>query len=184
MFNLSDVLLEYIGDNYIKSSLAYILLLVASVVMAPFTMPAFFIAGGVFGPVIAAVYNIIGWGIGAAIAFYTARFFKKPFLEQFVPLKKIAIYEKKIPKNFEFLSVVLLRMILPVDVLSYAIGFFSTMRFSRYMMATIIGITPFAFVFAYGGNALFGGNYLVSVSFITLAFIAFIVGYYSINNNK
>ena len=42
-----------------------------------------------------------------------------------------------------------MRMVIPVDVLSYAIGLFSTMSLKSYTLATVIGITPFAFIFAY-----------------------------------
>jgi len=38
----------------------------------------------------------------------------------------------------------LLRMVLPVDILSYALGLFSNISFIRYMLATIIGVTPFS----------------------------------------
>lgn len=176
--NINDIFLKYAGGNYVVSPLIYIFSLVLSVVVAPFTMPLFLIAGGIFGPLAASIYNIVGWGVGAVIAFLLARFLGRPVLSKFVSLKSIDKYERKIPEKLEFFGVVLLRMVLPVDLLSYAIGFFSKISVVRYTIATIIGITPFAILFAYGGNLLFEGNYLIlTIVAITILF-AFCIGYY------
>ena len=176
-----DLLLLFTEGGYAISSVVYIILLIVSVVVAPFSMPLFFIAGGIWGVWVAAIYNVIGWSIGAAVAFWLARQFGKSFLSRFVSLKKIESYEQKIPKNLEFLGIVLLRMVIPVDILSYALGFLSTISFSRYMSATVIGVTPFAIVFAYGGNALFDGKYFISMALAVIALVSFSIGVYIFN---
>jgi len=102
-------------------------------------------------------------------------FLKKSFPVHFVSLERIATYEKKIPQNIEFIAIVFLRMVLPVDVLSYALGFFSTISFARYMAATVIGITPFAVIFAYGGSSLFEGRYVVFSATVAFSLAIFIV---------
>jgi len=182
--NIDTTLFGYVENNYVLSSLVYVVLLIMSVVVAPFTMPMFFISGGIFGPFIAAIYNIIGWSIGAVIAFLIARFFKKTFLKRFISFKKIAIYEKKIPQNSEFLGIIFLRMVLPVDVLSYALGVFSNISFARYTVATVIGITPFAIIFAYGGSVLFEGRYLLTFIIMTVVVIFFAIGISFLKNKK
>ncbi len=178
MKDLGVILLGYVGENYILSSLVYISLLILSVVIAPITAPIFLIAGGIFGPLIASIYNILGWGIGAAIAFLIARVFKRPLLERFVSFKKIEVYEKRIPQNFEMFGIILLRIILPVDVLSYALGFFSRISFARYMAATLIGITPFAIMFAYTGRALFDKEYFVITLLIGLMLVILSIAWF------
>ncbi len=163
---------EYIETGNWIGHVVYILLLIVSVVVAPFTMPLFFISGGIFGPQVATIYNVIGWSIGAIVAFLIARYFNKGIFSQFVLFKKIKIYEQNIPPNTEFLSIVLLRMILPVDILSYTLGFFSNISFVRYVLSTVVGIIPFAVIFAYGGSALFSGEYIIFtvVALIVLIF--------------
>jgi len=178
------MLVEYVETGNWIGHIVYILLLIVSVVVAPFTMPLFFISGGIFGVQVAAVYNVIGWSIGAVIAFSIARYFNKGILSRFVLLKKIKTYEQKIPPNTEFLSLVLLRMVLPVDILSYALGFFSNISFVRYALSTVIGITPFAVIFAYGGDALLNGRYIVLFALILLVLIAFGVGLRILNKKK
>lgn len=181
--DIGEILFRYVAENYILSSLVYILLLILSVVVAPFTAPVFLIAGGIFGPFIASIYNILGWGIGAVVAFLLARFFKKSFLTRFVLFNKIEIYEKKIPQDIEFFGIVLLRIMLPVDVLSYALGFFSSISFARYTVATLIGITPFAVIFAYTGQAFFNKEYFMIIIFAGLIFVALFIFSYFFKKN-
>ena len=176
--DISDVFLKYTGDNYFVSSLVYVFALIISVVVAPVTMPLFLISGGIFGPLVATVYNVLGWWIGSVIAFLLARFLERTVLYRFISLKKIDEYEKKIPEKLEFWGIVLLRMIIPVDLLSYALGFFSNISFARYATATVIGITPFAIIFAYGGSALFKGNYAIVFILVSIVVLASLIGFY------
>jgi uncharacterized membrane protein YdjX (TVP38/TMEM64 family) len=178
---LSTAVMALSSDSFFLVSIVYVLLLVASVVIAPFSMPLFFAAGGILGPQLAVVYNIIGWSIGAAIAFWLARMFGKPFLQRFALLKNIEKYEQKIPQNLEFFSVVLLRMVIPVDILSYVLGFFSNISFMRYIIATIIGIIPFSIIFAYGGSAIFEGKYFIAATFAMIVLVSFGIGFYIFN---
>ena len=54
-------------------------------------------------------------------------------------------------------------MIIPVDILSYALGFFSTVSLTEYTFATIIGVSYFSFVFSYLGAAAIEDNILLFV---------------------
>lgn len=45
-------------------------------------------------------------------------------------------------------------VVVPVDILSYAVGLFVPMSYSAYLAATVLGVTPFAFVFAYSMDTL------------------------------
>ncbi|OIP79678.1 MAG: hypothetical protein COZ99_03410 [Parcubacteria group bacterium CG_4_8_14_3_um_filter_48_16] len=76
-----EMLFKTMEQNYNTGSVVYILLLIASVVVAPFTFPLFAIEGELFGVVPAALYNIFGWSMGATIAFLLARYLGKSYLE-------------------------------------------------------------------------------------------------------
>lgn len=128
----------------------YVMITIAAVVVAPVsTFPLLPLAVSMWGSFFAALFSIIGWSIGAAIAFGLARRFGKPFIAKIVSLEKIQRIEKLIPERNIFVSIILLRMALPVDVLSYALGLFSYVPFRFYVIATIIGVSPFAFIFSY-----------------------------------
>lgn len=156
------------------SPLAYIVLAFLSVVVAPLSIVPFIpIASVFFGPFLAAVYSIIGWFAGSLVAFQIARHVGRPILKKFVSLDKIKEYEKHIPENMEFWWIVLLRFIIPVDLLSYAIGFLSRVAFWKYSLATLVSISPFAFIFAYGGRAFLLKDFTVFIPLSIIAIIAF-----------
>lgn len=107
------------------------------------------IGAAVFGPVPTALMSIAGWTLGAAAAFWIARHFGKPVVERLIGLERIRALERRIPKRNVFWGVVLLRMLVSVDILSYALGLASEISWGSYIVATAIGVTPFGFYFAY-----------------------------------
>ncbi|MCP6720259.1 MAG: VTT domain-containing protein [Patescibacteria group bacterium] len=130
--------------------LLYVLGAIVATVIAPLSfLPFLPVAVALWGSFIAAVLSIIAWTAGAIIAFTLARRYGHPLVHKIVNMKKIERFENLIPPQNLFWSVVFMRVALPVDLLSYALGLFTEMRFGPYVLATVIGITPFAFVFSY-----------------------------------
>ena len=110
----------------------------------------------VWGAPYTALMSIAGWTIGAGIAFYIARHFGSNTVRKLIGLKRVEALEKRIPKRNIFWLVVLWRMAVSVDVLSYALGLVSKISFQDYVLATVIGVTPFGFFFAYAGTLPMG----------------------------
>ncbi|MBI2004620.1 TVP38/TMEM64 family protein [Patescibacteria group bacterium] len=132
---------------------AYVFITILAVVVAPIsTIPLIPVAAGLWGWVAAAILSIIGWSIGAQIALHIARYFGKPLVEKLVSIDKLNRFEERFSTQNMFWTIVFLRMLIPVDILSYAIGLFSNIGSRSYFFATVIGVTPFAFVFAYAGT--------------------------------
>ncbi len=133
--------------------LAYTGIAVTTTVVAPLTsIPLMPIASRVWGPVVAAVASIVGWLIGSMIAFFLSRTYGRELVEKVISNEKILSMERRVPEKNIFWSIVLLRMAVPADVLSYVLGLFTAISWRTYFFATLIGITPFAFVFAYTGT--------------------------------
>jgi uncharacterized membrane protein YdjX (TVP38/TMEM64 family) len=154
--------------------LAYIILAFLSVVVAPLTVAPFIpIASVFFGPFLAAIYSILGWFLGSLVDFQIARHVGRPILKKFVSLEKIKEYEGYVPERMEFWWIVLLRLIIPADLLSYALGFLSRVAFWKYSLATLVSITPFAFIFAYAGKALLLKNFAIFIPLSITAITAF-----------
>ncbi len=140
-----------IGNNFL-GILIYILISIIAIVIAPISMmPLIPLASNIWGWFYSAIFNILGWFLGSIIVFWISRKYGVPLIKKFISLEKINKLESKIPKENLFLDIIFLRMIIPVDILSYALGLFSKVDFKTYALATIIGITPFAFVFSYLG---------------------------------
>jgi len=169
-----------IDGNTFTSACIYIILHIIGTVAAPIaTLPLVPIAAVFFGPFYTALYSIFAWSVGAAIAFKLARHVGRPVLSRFVDLDAVWRFESWAPRGAHFTTVLLLRMMLPVDVLSYLLGFVSTISFRVYMSATVLGIAPFAFIYSYLGIALFGRSVAQLIFLSAGAVVLFAVAYFS-----
>ncbi len=136
----------------------YISIAISSIVIAPIaSSPLVPVASVVWGNFWAAIFTIIGWASGSILAFLVARKYGLPLARKFISIKSLEQIEKILPKKEHkmFLSILVLRMALPVDVLSYALGIFSPIKFKTYTAATILGVMPGAFIISYLGNLPF-----------------------------
>ncbi len=165
----------FLADN-LTGMLIYILILIIATVIAPVSaFPLIPIASNIWGTNTSATLNIIGWLIGSMIAFYLSREYGVNLIKKIIPLNQINKLEKRIPKENVFWSIVFLRMAIPVDILSYALGLFSKISYQRYFWATLLGITPFAFIFAYLGNLPVYYQIIAAAIGITIISIGFLI---------
>lgn len=142
---------ELVALSGIKGMFFYIFITITAIVLAPAvsTLPLLPVAAALWGSFLSAILTIIGWEIGAMIAFGLAQKYGHPLLHKITADSKINRIRRLIPEKNLFLSVILFRIILPVDVLSYVLGLFTNMRFIPYATATLLGIIPFAFIFSH-----------------------------------
>ncbi len=153
----------------------YVLLKIVATVLAPITvLPLIVLAVGLWGVLVAALLSILGWTLGGIAAFWLARRFGVPVIRRLVPLDEIYRLEDKMKVGNSFWSVLLLRMIVPVDVLSYALGLFSRVGFWSYSLATLIGVIPFAFIFAYLGEVPYVYQIILGLVFL-IGFLAVLI---------
>lgn len=151
-----------LGDSKATVSITYLLVVIATTVFAPFAgLPLAPATSMIIGPFLTALYSVCGWTVGAVIAFLISRHFARPFLSRFINMNRVERYEGYIPKEHIFLWLVFLRIVIPVDILSYAIGLTKRIRFKEYVISTFVGVIPFSFIWAYGGYALLERDYLM-----------------------
>jgi len=168
-----DYLKELAQTNTFWGPLAFTFLAFLVVVVAPLTiMPLIPVASVIFGPFLAGLYTIIGWFLGSVVDFILAREYGKPLLSKIISLESLEKYEDYIPRKMEFWWVVLLRVVVQVDLLSYALGLFSRISLWKYSLATLVGMAPMAFVISYAGAALLERNFQ---TFIILAIISIVL---------
>jgi len=138
---------QIIGLKGFIGIILYTIITVIAVVFAPVsTLPFIAIASVLWGGFISAILSVIGWVIGSAIAFGLARRYGRPLISKFINIKKIEHFENIIPPKNQFWMIVFLRLVLPVDLLSYALGIFTKVPFSIFMYATVIGLIPIAVI--------------------------------------
>lgn len=127
-----------------------------------------------WGPFLTAVFCILGWWIGSIISFYIARAYKEWLLTEYSSLRKYEFIDSLIPEKHVSLSLIFLRMTMPVDILSYGLGLFSKrITWRQNALTTLIGITPFAFVFSYIG--VFKTSTQIAIFVITFSLFALFV---------
>lgn len=144
--------IHVMGDGGMYGKVLYVVVTIIAVVVAPVSsVPLIAIASGVWGWVWGGALSIIGWLIGASIAFELSRSFGRELILNIMSDTTIERLHRIIPKHYSTLSLILLRMTIPVDILSYALGLFSNVNRRQYYLSTAIGIIPFAFIFAYVG---------------------------------
>mgnify|MGYP006969384781 FL=1 len=92
---------------------------------------------------------LAGWIAGATLSFTLGRHARDTILRRFPSVQRHADIDRLIDPRHRLMSLVLLRMTFPVDVLSYALGMFSR-RASALdnALSTTLGAAPFAVFFS------------------------------------
>jgi uncharacterized membrane protein YdjX (TVP38/TMEM64 family) len=130
----------------------YITLNIIDAVVAPgATLPLIPVAVRVWGRVSAALATTAGWTAGSLIAFLIARRWGYPVVRKITSVERVRAMRRYIPEDL-FWSIVLVRLVLPMDVISYVLGLFTDIEWPKYVVATALGLTPSAFVLAYFGK--------------------------------
>ena len=168
-----------IGKNIFSMGL-YIFLLILAVVFAPLTLdPLIPLASNLWGWPLAGLLTLSGWLIGSMVAFEIARDYGTKLIGKFVSIDQLNRIESFIPEKNLFWGIVLLRIAIPIDIVSYALGLFSNISRTKYFFATLIGLIPAAFILAYIGALrlifqimffLLIGNIFLSIWIIFIVF--------------
>ncbi len=178
----SDFLAAYIRDDF-RGVLFYLAVLVISAVIAPvdvlFLMP---IATSTWGWQLAGLYSLIGWTLGSAVVFFLTRRFGVPLIKKSSVLQKIYRYEKMMPQKNIFFGIISLRIAFPIDLISYAIGLFTNIKFLPFFFATLIGFIPMAFFMAFLGSLPVFMQVVGLLIFTVIAYISITAKYKKLEN--
>jgi len=174
--DLVGVLAGYMSGMNVVSYVTYVAILTLAVVAMPVTvMPLIPVAATLLGPLPTAILSVIGWTLGGGISFLVARYIGRPVIERFVSFEKLDSITESIPQDTRFISIILLRLTLPVDLVSYALGFSRSIGFLEYIVATFIGVIWFSFAFAYMGDALLNQNIILLIEVGAASLLVFTV---------
>ena len=165
-------MINFLLDHKIIAPFLFILIRSTSVIFPPIPGIAFDIVGiTVFGPFLGFLYGETGTMLGASVAFFISRIFKKPASKRIKLLEKLEEWQKTISEKKKFWSLVFLRI--PTnslfDYISYAAGL-TSMKFSKFFFSTLLGSLP-SMLFVY----LLGGFSFRQGLFSTILFFALII---------
>ncbi len=133
--------------------LLYILVTVAAIVAAPLTsIPLIPLVVQVWGVFLTGIFSIVGWTLGSLAAFWVARRFGTAAVSKVESLERIRAVAGRVPEKKMFWYLLFLRMTIPVDILSYALGLFTDISWRMFFATTLIGVIPVTFLLAYVGS--------------------------------
>lgn len=137
--------------------LALILLLALAIVASPLpSAPIAMVAGAIYGSVWGTLLTIAGSCLGATTAFLLARTVAYDAVRSWRLVQKpLEQLERGRSQNWLMAAVFVTRLapFLSFDAISYAAGL-TPLTFWRFLVATLLGVTPISFLLAYGGSAV------------------------------
>ena len=184
---MSNSTISFITDHQLKkvilsygsySPLAYILIQIVQVVIAPIPGGAIeFIGGYLFGAKIGFIYSMIGLFIGSWIAFSLARIFEKLAVEKFVSAETRKKFDYLIGHEGVILSFLLFLIPgFPKDALCYILGL-TPMHLGIFLFISTVGRVPGTLMACLQGGKAFDHQYktmLILLGISTLVLWSFI----------
>jgi uncharacterized membrane protein YdjX (TVP38/TMEM64 family) len=175
----TDAVVGIGAEHRIVGAVVFSLTIFSTTVVAPLSsLPLVPVLAPILGPFTTGLACFVGWTLGAVVAFLIGRYGGRPLLERRWNLDAYRHYEKLLSTEMSFVLIVALRMVIPVDVLSYALGVMSTVSLPVYTGATMVGIFWFSFAFAYFGDSLVERNYVllagIGVASVTVLVFSFL----------
>ncbi|WAP71424.1 TVP38/TMEM64 family protein [Jiella pelagia] len=141
--------------------LAIIGLMAAAIVMSPIPSgPIALVAGAAYGPLWGTAYVAIGAETGALIAFTIARHLGYEWLRRWPSAQALFDRLGQDRSQNRLMAIVFASRLVPFisfDAVSYVAGL-TPLSFWRFAIATVTGIVPLSFAFAYFGEQAFSAN--------------------------
>ena len=148
----ADALKAYIGQLGVWAPLALVALwLVAPALFVP-GGPITLAAGALFGPLLGAVYSIIGATGGATLAFLLARYAGAKWVERRAKGRLAQLKAGVEAEGWRFVAFVRLVPLFPFNLLNYALGL-TRIPVATYALTSLVCMLPGAASYAYLGYA-------------------------------
>jgi len=158
--------------------LAYILLQVLQVVIAPIPGGAIEFLGGVlFGVKAGFIYSMIGLALGSWVAFSLARIFEKVAVEKFVSEQTLKKFDYLVEHQGAILSFILFLIPgFPKDALCYILGL-TPMHLGIFLVISIVGRIPGTLIATLQGTKAFEHQYILFLILLGLSALVILIFY-------
>jgi uncharacterized membrane protein YdjX (TVP38/TMEM64 family) len=147
-------------------------LMVAQAIIAPLPMNVVTITNAlVFGPIWGSLLSWFSTVLGASLCFFLSKKFGKPFARKIVgstPIEKAEVFFRKYGLHAMFL--VRMMPFVPFDAVSYGAPLVGV-PFSRFLLATAVGIIPSILVYSYLGRLIAGIYWWVLLGVLLAALV-------------
>ena len=146
------------GDNRLIGGSIIVALMATAVVFNPIpSAPIALYAGSLYGHTWGTLFIVLGALVGSMLAFVIARFSARALVLGFVKGLRVPLW---LGTQNAMMTIVFLSRLLPFvsfDLMSYAAGL-STIKFWRFVIATLFGLLPASFLLAHFGSVMTASN--------------------------
>lgn len=158
--------------------LAYILLQVLQVVIAPIPGGAIeFLGGALFGAKAGFIYSMIGLTLGSWLAFNLARIFEKVAVEKFVSEQTMKKFDYLVEHQGAILSFILFLIPgFPKDALCYILGL-TPMHLGIFLIISTVGRIPGTLMATLQGTKAFEHQYIPFLILLGLSALVILIFY-------
>lgn len=128
------------------------------------------VGGTLFGSIKGFVLTMIGFFVSGTIAFFTARYLGKEFVDKIVKNKLLKLDNNMEHRGFRILFLLRLPPIIPFDPLSYACGL-SKISYKDFILASLLGVMPETLCYSIMGKSFtnpFSPKFILPVLFLIL----------------
>lgn len=141
----------------------YVLLCIASVII-PFgsILPLMPIAVALWGWLFTAMMTLVCWMAGSAILFEIARRLGKPAVQRLIPDTQREMI-RSLTEDRSLWHGIFVRIIVHGDIVSYGFALFTDISRRRFLLITLIGVAPGAFLYSYFSSLPFEHQLSVAV---------------------
>ena len=151
-----EVIFGFLNTHPLIAPLSFIALLVAMSLLLLPTLPLNLGAGFLWGPYVGGLYVLTGSSLAAAIAFLIARYLAGEFLNQSFRHPRWAwVLDKVRHQDWKTVAFTRINPIFPTALLNYFFGL-TSIKFTAYILTTVIFIAPMTLLFAYLGDSIGG----------------------------
>lgn len=151
-----DSIVFFFKSHPVIAPVVFIAVYAVMVVCLVPTLPLNLGAGLIWGPYWGGVLTVIGAGTGSACAFLAARYLASDYLnKKFSHSAWTWLREEIQRKEWKAVAFMRLNPIFPFGPSSYFLGL-TSIRFSRYIVTTMLSILPLSIVFAAVGSSIGG----------------------------
>ena len=148
----SSFIIDWIATlGYLAPIFFLILYCLASLLFLP-TLVLTFAGGALFGPVLGTLVNLLGATLGAASAFCISRFIISGACTAQKQRRLGPLMLGVEQRGWQFVAFLRLIPILPFHLVNYGLGV-TNIKFSHYLITTVIFLIPAELVFTYCGYA-------------------------------
>jgi len=178
LFENHPQLKKFISSFGVYSPLAFILLQVIQVVVAPIPGGAIeFLGGYLFGAAAGMLYSMIGLILGSWLAFSIARIFEKWAVEKFVSPKTMGKFDYLVGHEGVILSFLLFLIPgFPKDALCYILGL-TPMHLGLFLIISTIGRIPGTLIATLQGAKAFEHQYKFFLTLLGVSALIILIFY-------